>query len=130
MHVQAESILQLVQARSAAAADSALAGLVGGVGEAVSATRQHALELLAELEARLDFDEDLPPLDVEVLKATVCSLQQDIEDALRTAREGSLLRNGLQVGPVACVERTALYVNSADRQAMLLIQISRFDGEA
>jgi tRNA modification GTPase len=34
---QAESVLQLVQARTAAAADSALAGLQGGIGAQVGA---------------------------------------------------------------------------------------------
>lgn len=49
---QAESVSELVGARTAAAADSALAGLRGGVGSAVSDMRRQCLDLLAELEAR------------------------------------------------------------------------------
>jgi MnmE helical domain len=60
---QAESVAQLLGARTAAAADSALAGLSGGIGAAVSAIRSDALAVLAELEARIDFDEDMPALD-------------------------------------------------------------------
>ena len=50
MLLQAESVNELVGARTAAAADSALAGLTGGIGALVSALRQQALILLAELE--------------------------------------------------------------------------------
>ncbi|PNW72451.1 hypothetical protein CHLRE_16g681238v5 [Chlamydomonas reinhardtii] len=97
---QAESVSELVGARTAAAADSALAGLRGGVGSAVSDMRRQCLDLLAELEARLDFDEDLPPIDVPALKSQIEAIQAGIEKALRTARAGSLLRRGLQVAIV------------------------------
>jgi tRNA modification GTPase len=60
-------VLQLVNARTSTAADSALAGLAGGLGQLVSDLRGDLLEILAELEARLDFDDDLPPMDVPAL---------------------------------------------------------------
>lgn len=50
--LQAESVNELVGARTAAAADSALAGLTGGIGAAVHSLRLTALTLLAELEVR------------------------------------------------------------------------------
>lgn len=69
--MQAENVLALVNARTAAAADSALAGLQGGLGQLVSELRADVLSIITELEARLDFDEDLPPLDVEQLKQDI-----------------------------------------------------------
>lgn len=48
--MQAESVNQLVSARTAAAADSAVAGLTGGIGAMVKNLRRSALSLLAELE--------------------------------------------------------------------------------
>ncbi|PNH05164.1 tRNA modification GTPase MnmE [Tetrabaena socialis] len=48
----------------------------------------------------LDFDEDLPPIDLPALKANIEGVQAGIEHALRTARTGSLLRRGLQVAIV------------------------------
>ncbi|KAK9814788.1 hypothetical protein WJX72_011484 [[Myrmecia] bisecta] len=97
---QAESVAQLVDARTAAAADSALGGLAGGIGSAVSTMRHETLELLAELEARLDFDEDLPTLDIEEWRRRIGRLQGDVSAALATARQGQLLRKGLQVALV------------------------------
>ena len=43
---------QLIDARTVAAADSALAGLAGGLGQEVAALRGECLDILAELEAR------------------------------------------------------------------------------
>ena len=46
---------------------------------------------------RLDFDEDLPPLDVPGLVTRIAQLAQRLESTLATARQGQLLRAGLQV---------------------------------
>ena len=42
--------MELVQSRTPAAADSALAGLQGGIGQAVGIMREDCIDLLAELE--------------------------------------------------------------------------------
>lgn len=97
---QAENVLQLIQARTPAAADSALCGVRDGVGQAVIELREECLHLLGELEARLDFDDDMPKMDFEQLLGQVESLQKTIEDALRTSRQSTLLRQGLQVAIV------------------------------
>jgi tRNA U34 5-carboxymethylaminomethyl modifying GTPase MnmE/TrmE len=44
--------LQLIDARTVAAADSALAGLAGGVGQIVQAMRTECLDLLVEMDVR------------------------------------------------------------------------------
>ena len=58
------------------------------------------MQLLAELEARLDFDEDMPSMDLDRLKGQIEALQGGIESALRTARQSTLLRQGLQASRV------------------------------
>ena len=60
---QAESIADLVGARSATAAQTALAGLQGKLTQPIRQLRASCLEILAEIEARIDFEEDLPPLN-------------------------------------------------------------------
>lgn len=52
MLAQAEAVGQLVGARSVAAADSALAGLQGGIGQTIATLRLDALTLLADIEVR------------------------------------------------------------------------------
>ena len=76
--LQAESVAQLVEARTSAAADSALAGLSGGLTAAVAALRGEAIDLLAEFEARLDFDENLPMLDVAHMQARIADLARQV----------------------------------------------------
>ena len=58
--------------------------------------RTACVELLAEMEARLDFAEDLPELDTGSIQAAIEALQARLEDALRTAHRGRLLRGGVQ----------------------------------
>ena len=180
-----------MNARTAAAADSALAGMSGGIGAAVAAMRSDAVNLLAELEvsrlieasvlidqdfpakfrtlvvarcvsdlissvgcvtvdgpvqlfnvvfwkrcpvghegnrpcgvsplenvtmafiwpllfrsvevsglcvqARIDFDEDLPPMDAQLLGRRLAELSEKVSSALDTAQRGRLLSTGLQV---------------------------------
>ena len=75
---QAESVAELVSARTGAAADSALAGLSGGLAETITAFRAEVIDLLAEIEARLDFDEDLPPLDPADVRGRLLRLAQQV----------------------------------------------------
>ncbi|HTL88672.1 MAG TPA: tRNA uridine-5-carboxymethylaminomethyl(34) synthesis GTPase MnmE, partial [Leptolyngbya sp.] len=60
---QAESISDLVGARSPQAAQTALAGLQGKLAHPIRQLRTTCLDILAEVEARIDFEDDLPPLD-------------------------------------------------------------------
>jgi tRNA modification GTPase len=97
---QAESVAALVDARTVAAADSALAGLGGGLGQEVRSARAECLDLLVEMDVRLDFDEDLPPLDVQAIIKRIQAVAARVETALGTARQGQLLQTGLQVALV------------------------------
>ncbi|KAL0039327.1 hypothetical protein WJX79_003589 [Trebouxia sp. C0005] len=97
---QAESVNELVGARTAAAADSALAGLTGGIGATVQRLRLSALTLLAELEAMIDFEEDVPVTDAQRLQKHVQDMSSGVKEALDTASKGRLLKAGLQVALV------------------------------
>jgi len=99
---QAEAVAELVSARSPAAADSALAGVTGGgVGAEVARLRAFLLtEVLSEVEARIDFEDDVGPLDADLISRKISAAQRRVEAALRTARDGGLMRRGLQVAIV------------------------------
>jgi tRNA modification GTPase len=97
---QAESVAALVDARTVAAADSALAGLGGGLGKEIQAARAECLDLLVEMDVRLDFDEDLPPLDLDAITKRIKDVAARVAAALSTARQGQLLQTGLQVALV------------------------------
>lgn len=97
---QAESIADLVGARSPQAAQTALAGLQGKLATPIRHLRGTCLELLAELEARIDFEEDLPPLNEALVQVQLTHLAIEVNQILATADQGHLLRSGLKVAIV------------------------------
>jgi len=94
---QAESIADLVGARSPQAAHMALAGLQGKLAQPIRQLRTTCIDILAEIEARIDFEDDLPPLDEADIKNRLQTVLQTVEQLLATAAQGELLRSGLKV---------------------------------
>ncbi|CAO2210872.1 unnamed protein product [Urochloa humidicola] len=94
---QAENVSKLISAKSAAAADSALAGIQGGFSTLVKSLRTMCIELLTEIEARLDFEDEMPPLDPVMLISKINSMRQEVQDALDTSNYDKLLQSGLQI---------------------------------
>ena len=97
---QAESINDLVGAKSAQAAQFAIASLRGKLAQSLKYLRGKCLNVLTEIEARIDFEDDLPPLDVEWVIAEVMTVSKESQQILATADRGELLRTGLKVAIV------------------------------
>jgi tRNA modification GTPase len=97
---QAESIADLVGSRSPAAAQAALVGLQGKLAAPIRQLRSTCLDILAEIEARIDFEEDLPPLDEPLVIAQLEQVLAEVSRILATADRGELLRSGLKVAIV------------------------------
>jgi tRNA modification GTPase len=97
---RAEAISELVTARSRRAAQLAMAGLDGGLQVRISALRERLLDQLAELEARVDFEEDLPPLDGDAVAAELLAVREALEQLVADGERGQLLRDGLRVAIV------------------------------
>ncbi|MBV6627161.1 MAG: tRNA uridine-5-carboxymethylaminomethyl(34) synthesis GTPase MnmE [Rivularia sp. (in: Bacteria)] len=97
---QAESISDLVGAKSPQAAQAALAGLQGKLADSIRHLRAKCLDIVAEIEARIDFEEDLPPLDDKAIVSELNKITAQITDLIATADKGELLRTGLKVAIV------------------------------
>ncbi len=97
---RAEAISDLVTARSRRAAQLAMAGLDGGLEARISALRDRLLDQLAELEARVDFEDDLPPLDGNAVAAELLAVRTALEQLVADGERGQLLREGLRVAIV------------------------------
>lgn len=97
---QAESISELVGAQSPQASQIALAGMQGKLATPIRQLRSTCLDILAEVEARIDFEDDLPPLDQNSIQAQLISVLKEITQILATADRGELLRTGLKVAIV------------------------------
>lgn len=98
---QAEAVADLVAAPTPAALAVAANQLAGRLSDAVRAMRSACLDLLAQMEAEVDFDEDeVPAMDRAVVAATLESLHQRLEDALASAGRGIMQRHGVRVALV------------------------------
>jgi tRNA modification GTPase len=97
---RAEAMVELINARGRRAAQLAMAGLDGGLQRRIGALRTRLLDQLAELEARLDFEDDLPPLDPAAVTAELAAVRGDLERLVAEADQGQLLREGLRVAIV------------------------------
>jgi tRNA modification GTPase len=97
---QAESIADLVSAKSPQASQIALAGLQGKLAHPIRQLRASCLDILAEIEARIDFEDDLPPLDEEDIRYRLAEVFDRVKAILATADRGELLRSGLKIAIV------------------------------
>jgi tRNA modification GTPase len=97
---QAEGVADLVSAQSSLAAKTALAGIQGKLMQPIRQLRSACLDVLAEVEARIDFEDDLPPLDEKAIYQQLNHILNEVERILATADQGELLRTGLKVAIV------------------------------
>ena len=95
---QAESVLDLIDAKTARAADVALEGLSGRKRRELKSLYDSALDLSTRLEHALDVDEgELADDYVRELGSQISDLRSQISGALRRANEGKILREGALV---------------------------------
>ena len=96
--VQAEAIADLIDATSQAAARSAVRSLQGVFSNKVNAVLQKLIHLRLHVEAAIDFPEE----EIDFLAdGKILNLLEDVQSSVTTvqqsARQGQLLREGLQV---------------------------------
>ena len=72
----------------------------GGIQRRIAALRERLLDQLSELEARVDFEEDLPPLDGEALLRELLAVRQALLELVADGERGDALRSGLRVALV------------------------------
>jgi len=94
---RAEALSDLVTARSRRAAQLAVAGLDGGLQRRIAALREQLLDQLAELEARVDFEENLPALDGAAVGAALAAVAAALRQVVTDGDRSLLLREGLRV---------------------------------
>ncbi len=94
---QAESISELVSARSRKAAELAINGIEGNIQTTIQSIRKRLIDQLTEIEARIDFEEDLPILDEKHVKNEIIAIKKDLKVLIDNAKRGSWVRSGLKV---------------------------------
>lgn len=95
---QAEAVLDLTQARTEAGMKLALEQMHGGLSQWVSALREELLDILAEVEAAIDFsEEEIDHLSKDALIAKIDALKERIAAIVASYEWGRLFRDGARV---------------------------------
>jgi len=95
---QAEAVADLIDASTEAAARSAARSLSGAFSAEVAALRERIVRLRMLVEATLDFpEEEIDFLEKADARGQLVTILQTLDAVLDRARQGALLREGLQV---------------------------------
>lgn len=94
---QAEAVMDLIHARSEKALAAANQQLRGSLGRQMNALIDRLLQVLARVEAYIDFpDEDLPPEDRVLVARELTQLTRETDRLLATSHYGQMLRDGIK----------------------------------
>lgn len=94
---QAEAVMDLITAQTDLALRAASEQLEGRLGERIRGLREALLELLAHVEAYIDFpDEDIDPDTGAALQVRLDAVRAEVQALLATAGRGRILREGVR----------------------------------
>lgn len=94
---QAESVMDLINAKTEKSLKVAARQLAGGLSLKVEEIRQALLKTMAHIEAGIDFPEhDIEELSREQIKTATREVLAEIEQLIETAGSGKILREGLK----------------------------------
>ena len=95
---QAEAVMDVIGAQTDLALRAAQQQLGGKIGLETEEIRSLLLQIVAQIEAYIDFpDEDITPQTGEALAGQLALAQSRIESLLATAQQGRILREGARV---------------------------------
>ena len=95
---QAEAVIDLIRAKTDLALRSATEQLEGRLGAQIRKIRDELVELLAHINASIDFPEEgVTPDEGETLRARLDLIRDEIAALLATADQGRILREGVRV---------------------------------
>jgi len=92
---QAESVADLVSAPTGKSAGYALQQLEGKLSKIVIRTRKKLLDVLAKIEASIDFPDDIPSTNHAKLRQDFKKCIDEVDELLKTSLKGKVYREGL-----------------------------------
>ncbi|HEQ9398757.1 TPA: tRNA uridine-5-carboxymethylaminomethyl(34) synthesis GTPase MnmE [Streptococcus pyogenes] len=94
---QAEAVMDIIRAKTDKAMTIAVKQLDGSLSQLINDTRQEILNTLAQVEVNIDYPEydDVEEMTTALLREKTQKFQSLLENLLRTAKRGKILREGL-----------------------------------
>ncbi|WP_165737066.1 tRNA uridine-5-carboxymethylaminomethyl(34) synthesis GTPase MnmE [Streptococcus dysgalactiae] len=94
---QAEAVMDIIRSKTDKAMTIAVKQLDGSLSQLINDTRQEILNTLAQVEVNIDYPEydDVEEMTTALLREKTQEFQSLLENLLRTAKRGKILREGL-----------------------------------
>lgn len=94
---QAESVMDLIRAKTNRSMKIALNQLDGNLSHLIDSLRKDILDVLAQVEVNIDYPEydDVEEMTTKLLREKAIEIKQRIEQLLKTASQGKIMREGL-----------------------------------
>lgn len=94
---QAESVMDLIRAKTDRSMKIALNQLDGNLSHLIDSLRKDILDVLAQVEVNIDYPEydDVEEMTTKLIKEKAIEIKQRIEQLLKTASQGKIMREGL-----------------------------------
>lgn len=120
---QAEAVMDLIRAKTDEARKVAYSQLKGELSDYINRLREHLIDFLVQLEARIDFcEDDISPMDPHFKKTQVNLVLNDVEGILETFDQGRIYREGVKVciaGPPNAGKSTLLNTLLKEERAIV-----------
>ena len=94
---QAESINQLINANNIRAAEIAFKGIQGELNNQINLIKNSLIDQLAEIEARVDFDEDFQEFDYDKFSKDLNIIKEKINYLIEITERNRYLENGISI---------------------------------
>lgn len=93
---QAEAVISVIQASSEGSLRASIMQLEGGLRKEITGFREGLIDLLARVEADIDFpEEEIESISLEEIAARVKKIHERIESLRKTYSQGKILREGV-----------------------------------
>lgn len=95
--VEAESIMDLISAKTENARKMALAGVDGKVSSLIHNLRDKIIKLLANIEVNIDYPEyeDIEEMTIEELDKSMHDIEKELQTILQNSKDGKLIKDGI-----------------------------------
>lgn len=97
---QAEAIIDIIKAKTREASLLAASQLKGALTTKIEAIREDLLGILTEIEASIDFPDEIPDVDGKKMRSRISSGIKAVDNLLETSDFGVIYREGLAVAIV------------------------------
>lgn len=94
---QAEAINQLISSKNSRAAELAFNGVRGSIKNNISKIREKIINQLAEIEARIDFEEDFKEFEFKKFSKNIASIKDEINKLIENVERTSFIQDGVSI---------------------------------